>query len=140
MTGIKEDVEKKVYEWLAEVGDRIGAERVSQFLEGAIVGAARTKEAVDKNVDSLLAIANIPSRREYDRMRVKLDALQGSVMNLTRTVDRLRDRLAMSNGHAPAKPAVRESSARKRATKPRVKTTASAQRKRTTRASSKRAR
>jgi hypothetical protein len=103
MSGIKEDVEKRLYEFLGEVGDRIGAERVQNILETAITGAARTKKAVDKNVESLLSIANIPSRREYDRMRIKLDALQGSVVSLSRSVEELRDRFGV-NGRSQAGP------------------------------------
>jgi hypothetical protein len=118
MAGIREDVEKKIYEMLSEVGDRLGAERLQQIVEGALSGAARTKEAVDKNFGALLSLANIPSRREYDRMRVKLDALQGSVMNLTRMVEDLRARSA--NGAAAATSA-RKTSARKTTRRRKVK-------------------
>ena len=105
MTGIKEDVEKRFYEFLSEVGDRVGAERLQQLVEGAITGAVRTKKVVDKNVESFLSLANIPSRREYERMRAKLDALQGSVLNLSRAVDDLHDQLASRNGvHAHPAP------------------------------------
>jgi hypothetical protein len=102
MSGIREDVEKKFYEFLSELGERVNADRVQQFVEGAISGAARTKKVVDKNVETLLSMANIPSRRDYDRMRSKLDALQGSIVHLTRTVEDLRARLGEANGaHMP---------------------------------------
>jgi hypothetical protein len=94
MAGIREDVEKRFFEFLGEVVDKIGTERVQQVLEGAINGAASTKKVVDKNVESLLALANIPSRRDFERMRNKLEALQGSVITLTRTVEDLREKLA----------------------------------------------
>jgi len=103
MTGIREDVEKKVYEFLSELGDRLGAERVQQLFENAVTGAVRTKKAVDKNVDTLLSMANIPSRREYDRMRAKLDALQATIMSLNRTVEDLRARVGGTNGGAPSR-------------------------------------
>ena len=83
MAGIREDVEKRLFDFLGEVVDKVGADRVQQIVEGAITGAARTKKAVDKNVDNLLALANIPSRRDFERMRHKLEALQGSVITLT---------------------------------------------------------
>jgi hypothetical protein len=105
MTGIKEDVEKRFYEFLSDIGDRVGAERVQHFVEGAITGAVRTKKVVDKNVESFLSLANIPSRRDYDRMRAKVDALQGSVMNLSRAVENLHDQLTGRNGHATPKAA-----------------------------------
>ena len=120
MTGIRGDVEKRFYEFLSEVGEKIGAERIEQFVENALTGAARTKKAVDKNVEALLSLANIPSRRDYDRMRAKLDALQGSIINLTRTVDDLRDRLASANGtrrRGKARPTVRAKKARATAPK-----------------------
>lgn len=104
MSGIREDVEKKVFQLLSDLGDRVGAERVQQFLEGAVTSAARTKKAVDKNVETLLAMANIPSRRDYDRVRSKLDALQASVVSLNRTVDDLRDRLGMPAAGLAPKP------------------------------------
>ena len=120
MTGIKEDVEKRFYEFFSELGDRVGTERVQQFFEGAISGAVRTKKAVDKNVESFLSLANIPSRRDYDRMRAKLEALQGSVMNLSRAVEDLHDKLAARNGlhsqpvarHAPKPKKARPSAKR----------------------------
>jgi hypothetical protein len=120
MTGIRGDVEKRFYEFLSEVGEKIGAERIEQFVENALTGAARTKKAVDKNVETLLSLANIPSRRDYDRMRAKLDALQGSIINLTRTVDDLRDRLASANGsprRGKRRPTVRAKKARATAPK-----------------------
>jgi hypothetical protein len=98
MPGIREDVEKRFYEFLSEVGERIGSERIEQLVEGAITGAVRTKAKVDKNVETLLGLANIPSRRDYNRMRAKLDALQGSIINLTRRVEELSEQLTVANG------------------------------------------
>lgn len=102
MSGIRQDVEKKVYEFLSELGDRLGAERVQQLFENAVTGAVRTKKAVDKNVDTLFSMANIPSRRDYDRMRAKLDALQATIMSLNRTVEDLRARVGATNGDVPS--------------------------------------
>ena len=92
--------EQRVYDWLVDVGDRIGADRVGNFLGGAAVGVARTKATLDKNLDALLAIANIPSRGDYRRMQAKLDALQGSVISLSRTVEQLRDVIAGGDGRS----------------------------------------
>jgi hypothetical protein len=121
MTGIKEDVEKRFYEFLSDLGDRVGTERVQQFFEGAITGALRTKKAVDKNVESFLSLANIPSRRDYDRMRAKLDALQGSVMNLTRAVEDLNDKLALRNGVHRARTVARHAQRAKKAAAAKAK-------------------
>jgi len=103
MPGIRADVEKKFYEFLSELGERTGADRVQQLVESAFTGAARTKKVVDKNVETLLAMANIPSRRDYDRMRAKLDALQGTIVHLNRTVEELRARLGDTSGTRAAR-------------------------------------
>jgi len=93
------NIEKKVYDWITDVSDRIGADKVGNILGGAVVGMARTKATLDKNLDTLLAMANIPSRGDYQKMKKKLDSLQGSVMSLSRTVEQLRDDIAgNSNG------------------------------------------
>jgi len=111
MAGIREDVEKRFYEFLGDVVDKIGVERVQTVLEGALSGAAKTKEAVDKNFENLLSLANIPTRRDFERMRSKIDALQGSVLTLTRTVDELREKLATANGASHAAYSAHASSA-----------------------------
>jgi len=102
----KDTIEHKVYGWVADVGDRVGAERISGLLGSALVGVARTKARLDKNVDALLAVANIPSRADYRKMQNKLDSLQGSVMSLSRTVEQLRAALA-KNGAGSAHSAAR---------------------------------
>jgi hypothetical protein len=102
--------EQRVYDWLAEVGDRIGAERVGNLLGGAAVGMARTKATLDKNLDMLLAMANIPSRGDYRRMQAKLDALQGSVISLSRTVEQLREVIAGGDARPGKHPRARGAS------------------------------
>jgi len=101
----KQGIDKKVYGWVAEVGDRVGADRLGNLFGGALVGVAKTKATLDKNVDALLAVANIPSRRDYRRMQSKLESLQGSVMSLSRTVEQLR--AALANGSGNGKPAAK---------------------------------
>ena len=36
-----DNLEKRVYDWIADVSDRLGADRVGNILGGAMVGAAR---------------------------------------------------------------------------------------------------
>jgi hypothetical protein len=100
----KDGIEKKVYGWVAEVGDRVGADRLGNLFGGALVGVAKTKATLDKNLDALLAVANIPSRGDYRRMQSKLDSLQGSVMSLSRTVEQLRAALANGSGNGKSAP------------------------------------
>ena len=125
----KDTIEQKVYGWVADVGDRVGAERLSGILGSALVGVARTKAHLDKNVDALLSVANIPSRTDYRRMQRKLDSLQGSVMSLSRTVEQLRaalDRNGSGKGasrtknQAPAESAKAKSNGREGASSRRA--------------------
>ena len=69
----------------------VGEDRVRSVLGGALEQAARTKAAVDSNVESLLGLANVPSRSELLRLERKMDALQATVANLSRKVDSLAD-------------------------------------------------
>ncbi len=93
-------LDSKLYAWVSEMSDRLGAERVSELLGATLVGAAKTKASLDKNIENLLALANIPSRGDYQRMQQRLDSLQGSVMNLTRKLNAL----AAGLDEAPPKP------------------------------------
>jgi RNA 3'-terminal phosphate cyclase len=102
-------LDKYVLRWMSDMGERIGAERVGDALSGAMLGVAKTKAAVDRNVASLLALANIPSRAEYQRMMTRVDVLQNRIIDLTRRLDAISHGLAGSNGRrgvkkAPAKP------------------------------------
>lgn len=116
-------LDRKLYAWVSEMSDRLGAERVSELLGATLVGAAKTKASLDKNIDNLLALANIPSRGDYQRMQQRLDSLQGSVMNLTRKLNSLAAEL---DGGAATKPRAkaRSTSTVKAKTKPKAKSKA----------------
>ncbi len=86
---------------LAELYER-GEEVVSVFLEelagsrrmrdqlGKTVGrAADAKKRVDQNMQTLLSLLNVPSRADYLRLLTKVEALQGSMVNLGMKLDRL---------------------------------------------------
>ena len=108
--------EKGIADWISELTDRFGAERVSEMFGTAAVGVARTKATIDKNLDAVLALANIPSRADYQKVQSKLDSLQGSIMSLSRTVEELRQALE-TDSRGTKKPARRSSSTAARATK-----------------------
>jgi len=110
--------------WISEVATTISANRVGDVLGGAITSAARTKAQVDRNIASLLSMANLPSKRDYERLQTKIDSLQGTLINLSRKLDRLASELgngagaAALNGHkvstaAASKSAVGKATARK---------------------------
>lgn len=121
-------LDKYVLRWMTDMGDRLGAERVGDALSGAILGVARTKAVVDKNVASLLSLANIPSRSEYQRMMTRVDVLQNRVIDLNRRLDAITHDLTTTNGRrgrkkaaagkaaAPSTRPRRSSAARKRRT------------------------
>ena len=89
-----------MFGWVSEVATTIGANRMGDVLGGAITGAARTKASVDRNIASLLSMANLPSKRDYERLQTKIDSLQGTLINLTRKLDRLASELGHANGSA----------------------------------------
>jgi hypothetical protein len=105
-------LDKYVLRWMTEMGDRLGAERVGDALSGAILGVARTKAAVDRNVASLLSLARIPSRAEYQRMMTRVDVLQSRVIDLNRRLDAISHDLATTNGKSGRKKAVSGKTAR----------------------------
>lgn len=117
MSRTNEDkAEKGISDWLTELTDRFGAERVSEMFGTAAVGVAKTKATIDKNLDAVLALANIPSRADYQKVQTKLDSLQGSIMSLSRTVEELREALESDSG-AAKKTTRRSSSTAPRTTK-----------------------
>jgi hypothetical protein len=91
-------LDKYVLRWMSDMGGRIGADRVGDALSGAILGVARTRAVVDRNVASLLALANIPSRVEYQRMMTRVDVLQNRMIDLHRRLDAITLDLTSENG------------------------------------------
>lgn len=89
---------KNVLEWLRAQGEATLNQIVEELLRRPAIaeqvgkmlqGAAKTKGRVDKNVEALLHLMNLPSRSDLEKLRVKLDALQGSLVNLNIKLDRL---------------------------------------------------
>jgi len=90
--------EKKLSQWLYSLGE----ERLTQFakevmanprfaesLSKAFERAAETKGRVDRNIDTLLGFLNIPSKADYNKLLAKVEAVQGSLVNLNIKLDRL---------------------------------------------------
>ncbi len=48
-----------------------------------------TKGAIDRNLQTVLALLNVPSRKDFGKLLTKLDVIQGSLANLNIKVDRL---------------------------------------------------
>lgn len=63
----------------------------AQALGRAMRTAIETKGRVDRNIEAVLGLLNLPSRSDIQRLQTKLDVLQGSLTNLSMKVDRLLD-------------------------------------------------
>ena len=90
--------ERSVLSWIVEMGET----RLLQFAEELLTNpklaeafstalhrAARTKGQVDRNVQALLGLLGVPSKADYNRLLSKVEALQGSLVNLNIKLDRL---------------------------------------------------
>ena len=62
---------------------------VSGFMKQALRNASSTKGKIDKSMDTLLALLNLPSKEDYNRLLAKVETLQGSLVNLNIKLDRL---------------------------------------------------
>jgi hypothetical protein len=85
---------KRLYEMGEEALGRLAADLLSNptFADAfsrALQGAIATKGRVDKNIQTVLALLNIPSRSDLHRLVTKLETIQGSLVNLNIKVDRL---------------------------------------------------
>jgi len=67
----------------------LGRGSVTDGLSKVIDRATKTKGRVDKNLEMMLHLLNLPSRADYHKLLVKIEHLQGSLVNLNMKVDRL---------------------------------------------------
>ena len=84
--------------------DVLGQSAVSDRLAKMVKGAAQTKGRVDKNVETLLHLLNLPSRADYQKLLVKLEHLQGSLVNLNMKLDRVLAEKEHKHPPRPVKP------------------------------------
>jgi ribosomal protein L12E/L44/L45/RPP1/RPP2 len=86
ISGLFERGEEVFSVFLEELGrnPKVRAQ-VGKTLERAV----DAKRAVDKNMQTLLSVLNVPSRADYHRVLTKIETLQGSVVNLSMKLDRL---------------------------------------------------
>jgi hypothetical protein len=104
---------KRLYDFGEEALARLAQELLSNPLVAEAFTAAlqkgfAAKGRMDKNMQTLLALLNLPSRADLGRIVTKLEAIQGSLVNLNLKVDRL----------LAAKPAPRQRNRRKPARPP----------------------
>ena len=63
--------------------------RVAQMFTSALQAGLETKGRIDRNMQTMLGLLNLPSRADLKRLATKLEVLQGSLTNLNLKVDRL---------------------------------------------------
>jgi hypothetical protein len=79
--------------------------RFADALSRALQSAFATKGKMDRNMQTLLGLLNLPSRTDVNRLLTKLEAIQGSLVNLNLKVDRLMTGQAARRRRAARKPA-----------------------------------
>lgn len=63
--------------------------RFAEAMGRAVQTAMETKGRVDQNMQNVLGFLNVPSSRDYQKLAAKVEALQGSLVNLNMKLDRL---------------------------------------------------
>ena len=74
---------------------------VAQAFAGALKRGLETKGAIDRNLQTVLSLLNLPSRADVNRLITKLEVIQGNLTNLSLKVDRLE----AAPRQAPKRPA-----------------------------------
>ena len=85
---------KRLYEFGEEALAQLAQEllsnpRVAEALTAALQRGFAAKGQIDRNMQTLLGLLNVPSRADFNRLLTKLEAIQGSLVNLNLKVDRL---------------------------------------------------
>jgi len=90
--------QQNVLQWLLERGEEtvgqvleevLGRPGVTDGLARVVKRAAQTKGRVDKNLETILHLLSLPSRADYNKLLIKMEHLQGSLVNLNMKLDRL---------------------------------------------------
>ena len=85
---------KRLYDFGEEALARLAQELLSNPLVAEAFTAAlqkgfAAKGRMDRNMQTMLALLNLPSRADLGRIVTKLETIQGSLVNLNLKVDRL---------------------------------------------------
>ena len=84
--GLGEDALNRIAE------DLLSNPAFTEVLMKAMQKGIETKGRLDKNLQTMLALLNLPSRADVTRLLTKLEAIQGSLVNLNLKVDRIAER------------------------------------------------
>lgn len=63
--------------------------RLAEAFASALRKAAETRGKVDRNLQNILHLLNLPSRGDVNRLLTKMETLQGSLVSLNLKIDRL---------------------------------------------------
>lgn len=61
----------------------------AQVLATAFQKGLETKGRVDRNIQTVLGLLNLPSKADITRLNAKIEVLQGTVGNLSRQLDKM---------------------------------------------------
>ena len=70
------------------------------------------KGTVDRNIQTVLGLLNVPSRHDVTKLATKLEAIQGNLMNLNLKMDRLLSERAVRRDRVRERRASEEKKAR----------------------------
>jgi len=82
--------------------DLMSSPRFTDILGKTLQQAFATKGTVDRNMQTILSLLNLPSKADYKKLSTKVEALQGSLVNLNIKLDRI---LAQQHDKASKRPA-----------------------------------
>jgi hypothetical protein len=85
---------KRLYDFGEEALARLAQEllanpRVAEAFTTALQKGFAAKGQIDRNMQTVLGLLNVPSRADFNRLLTKLEAIQGSLVNLNLKVDRI---------------------------------------------------
>lgn len=71
------------------VEEMLSSPRFADAMGKAVHTAMETKGKVDRNMQTVLGLLNLPSKSDYRKLATKIEALQGSLVNLNIKLDRV---------------------------------------------------
>jgi cell division ATPase FtsA len=105
--------ERGIFQRIVEMGEGqmkglleelMSSPRFAEVVGTTLQQAMATKGTVDRNMQTILGLLNLPSKADYKKLSTKIEALQGSLVNLNIKLDRI---LAQQNDVKAAKRAPR---------------------------------
>jgi len=91
--------DRNVFQRLREMGEEqlnrvleemMSSPRFADILGKTIQQAMATKGSMDRNMQTILSLFNLPSKADYKKLSTKIEALQGSLVNLNIKLDRMQ--------------------------------------------------